>query len=226
MFQLQRRSRGGFGGNVSYVFAKAIDDALGSVVAQNWLNLTAERALSSGVRQQTLNVRMQWSDEVGEGPLSMLKGKKGALIRGWTVTTNITVAGGAPLTPVLPLTVRGTGVTGSERPDLTGASIYAVTPGSGLYLNPTAFIAPPPGQWGNAGRNIITGPGQVALNSSLQRNFRFGERRDCDFRVDATNVLNHVTFPNWNTTIGSAQFGLPNSANGMRVLQANLRFTF
>ena len=30
-----------------------------------------------------------------------------------------------------------------------------------------------------------------------------------DFRIDATNALNHVTYPSWNTIVNSAQFGLP-----------------
>ena len=37
-----------------------------------------------------------------------------------------------------------------------------------------------------------------------------------DLRIDSTNPLNHVTFPGWNTTFGSAQFGLPTTANAMR----------
>jgi hypothetical protein len=44
--------------------------------------------------------------------------------------------------------------------------------------------------------------------------------------VDATNPFNHVTFPGWNTTIGSPQFGLPYTANAMRSLQTSLRARF
>jgi hypothetical protein len=47
-----------------------------------------------------------------------------------------------------------------------------------------------------------------------------------DFRLDATNALNHVTFPNWNTTVTSAQFGLPNTANAMRSIQTVFRARF
>ena len=45
------------------------------------------------------------------------------------------------------------------------------------------------------------------------------DRSSLDFRVDATNALNNVTYPNWNTTVSSAQFGLPTTANAMRSLQ-------
>ena len=112
-----------------------------------------------------------------------------------------------PLTPFYLRRVTGTGVTGRIRPEYTGAPLYAAPPG--LFLNPAAYTAPPRAQWGNAGRDSITGPGQFSLNASLERTFRMSDRLSLDLRVDATNALNHVTFPSWNTTVGSAQFGLP-----------------
>ncbi|MEO8025697.1 MAG: hypothetical protein ABI823_04465, partial [Bryobacteraceae bacterium] len=91
---------------------------------------------------------------------------------------------------------------------------------------PAAYAAPAPGRWGNAGRNTITGPAQFTLNASLSRTFRFRDRINLDARVDAANALNHPNFPNWNTTVGSAQFGLPLTANAMRSLQTTLRVRF
>jgi hypothetical protein len=131
---------------------------------------------------------------------------------------------GMPLTPIIIAPVSGTGITGSLRPNVTGAELYIQSGGG--FLNPKAFAAPPAGQWGNAGRNSITGPGQFLLYASLARTFRVSERMSMDLRVDATNVLNHVTFPNWNTTVNSAQFGAPTRANPMRSLQPSLRLRF
>ena len=122
--------------------------------------------------------------------------------------------------------VRGTGVTGPIRPDYTGASLYDAP--AGFFLNPAAYTLPASGHWGNAGRNSITGPSQFALNASLGRTFRLKDRYSLVLRVDGTNAINHVNFPSWNTTINSAQFGLPNppAANAMRSLQTTLRVTF
>jgi hypothetical protein len=100
----------------------------------------------------------------------------------------------------------------------------AATPG--LFLNPAAFAAPSPGQWGNAGRNIIVGPKQFGFDASMGRAFRLQDRYNLEFRLSATNTLNHVTYASWNTVTNSSQFGLPSSANPMRKLQANLRFSF
>ena len=124
-----------------------------------------------------------------------------------------------PLTPVYVAAVLNTGVTGSIRPDYTGAAVYAAP--AGRFLNPAAYAAAAAGLWGDAGRNSITGPGQFALNASMGRSFG-----DFDLRFDSTNALNHVTFPSWNTTVNGAQFGLPNAANAMRSVQATLRWRF
>ena len=144
--------------------------------------------------------------------------------RDWTVSTQVTAGSGRPLTPVYPSAVRGTGVTGSIRPDYTGASLYD-TPG-GLFLNPAAVAPPGPGRWGNAGRNSVIGPGQFTLNASVSRTFRFSDRVSGDFRLDALNALNHVTYTSWNVTVRSAQFGFPVAANAMRTVQTTFRVRF
>src|ERR1035437_3239006 len=82
-------------------------------------------------------------------------GRVGALVKGWTFVTQITAGSGLPETPVYLTAVKGTGVTGSIRPDATGVSL--TSPSAGRNLNPAAFQAPALGQWGNAGRNSLTG---------------------------------------------------------------------
>jgi hypothetical protein len=47
-----------------------------------------------------------------------------------------------------------------------------------------------------------------------------------DFRIDVTNLLNTVTYPDWNTTLGNAQFGLPTRANEMRTIRPSMRWRF
>src|SRR5262249_23530110 len=128
------------------------------------------------------------------------------------------------LTPAYFLAVPGTGVTGNLRPDATGASVY--TAPAGLFFNPGAFRAPAPGQWGKARPNSITRPSQVILDASLGRTLPPGDRFNIDLKVDATNILNHVTFSSWNTILNNAQFGLPNNVNAMRSIQTTLRVRF
>ena len=72
----------------------------------------------------------------------------------------------------------------------------------------------------------ITGPAQFSLNAALARTFRLHDRFNLDVRVDATNLLNHVTFTGWGTVINSPQFGIPTAANAMRSLQTTIRVRF
>jgi len=155
----------------------------------------------------------------------LMSGWRGALLKEWTITTTVTKGTGLPLTPVYLVPVTGTGVTGSVRPDYTGANVYAAP--AGAFLNPGAYTAPAKGQWGNAGRNSITGPGQFTLNGSMTRTFRLNDRFNLDATLTAANLLNHVTFPSWSTVINNpSQFGLPAAANPMRTVQTTVRLRF
>jgi trimeric autotransporter adhesin len=200
----------------------------GAVIAQNWLNLSAERGLSNFDQRHLASLVLQYTTGMGLGGGTLVGGWKGALLKEWTFLSSVNAGTGLPLTPVDVTPVRGTGITGSVRPEYTGAPLYAAP--SGGYLNPAAYTAPPDGQWGNAGRNSITGPSQFSWNASLGRTFRMNDRFNLDVRFDSTNALNHVTFSSWNTTFNnnqpSAQFGLPSATNAMRSVQTTVRLRF
>ncbi|MGI8742058.1 MAG: TonB-dependent receptor [Bryobacteraceae bacterium] len=229
--QLRRRLHSGFTGSLQYTLSKSIDDAAlggrgqgGSVIAQDWLDLRAERGLSNFDQRHALSLQLQYTTGMGIGGGALAGGRIAALLKEWTVTTQITAGSGFPLTPIYLAAVNGTGVTGSIRPDYTGAPLYDAPPG--LFLNPSAYAAPAPGRWGNAGRDSIVGPAQFSFNASLGRTFRVADRVSLDLRVDSVNALNSVTFINWNTTVTSSQFGLPAAANAMRSVQTTLRARF
>lgn len=230
-FQLRRRLHNGVTASLQYTFSKAIDDAAlggrgqgGTVIAQDWLNLRGERGLSNFDQRHLLNLMGQYSTGTGIAGGTLMSGWRGGLFKDWTVTTNVTAGSGLPLTPIYVAAVRGTGVTGSIRPSYTGLPLYDAP--AGLFLDPAAVTAPAAGQWGNAGRHSIIGPSQFTLNASLMRTFRIHDRINADLRFDATNALNHVTYPAWNTIVTSSQFGLPVAANAMRVMQVTTRVRF
>jgi len=225
--QLRRRLHNGLTATAQYTYARSYDNAaLGgrgqgsSVIAQNWLDLSAERGPSNFDQRHQLSLQTQYSSGVGVRGGALLHGWKGTAFKGWTLINQINTGSGLPATPIYAVAVQGTGVTGSIRPDTTGAPVQAAAPGR--HLNPAAFTAPKTGQWGSAGRNSIVGPAQFSLNASLGRTFA----ENLDLRFDATNALNHVTYPSWNTVVSSSQFGLPVTANAMRSLQATLRWRF
>jgi hypothetical protein len=165
---------------------------------------------------------------MGVGGGALLDGVKGKLFKGWTVTGNLITGSGLPITPIFLSAlsgtgVVGTGVTGSLRPTLTGVS---TDPPSGSFLNPAAYALPPAGQFGNAGRNSVEGPLQFTFNAGVTRTFQMTERVSVDWRVDATNIINRLTYTGVNTIFGGPQFGLPGAANTPRKIQTTIRMRF
>jgi hypothetical protein len=231
-FQLRRRLRNGLTATAQYTWSNATDDSpaaftgatvSGAAIAQDWLNLEAERGPSNFDQRHLVTAQVQYTTGVGMGGGALVDGARGTLLKGWTVTSQLTAGSGLPLTPVYLTSVAGTGVTGTIRPDVTG--VPNVISGD-IYANPAAFSPPAPGRWGNAGRNSIRGPAQFGLNAGVGRSFLWGNRLTLDWRIDATNVINRVTFAAVNTIVGSPQFGLANQANPMRKLQSSLRVRF
>jgi hypothetical protein len=231
--QLRRRLRNGLTASALYTFSKTLDDdyslsGQGSVtsgaIAQNWLDLRAQRGLSTTDQRHVLNTTLQYTTGMGIGGRTLLSGWRGAAYKEWTFLTTINVATGTPQTPIYPVAVPGTSFS-VVRPNLTGQPIYA-SPGPRIFLNSAAFAAPAPGMWGDARRDSITGPGQFSLNASMARTFRLHDRYNLDARLDATNVLNHVTYSSWVTTINSPQFGAASGTNGMRSMTVTIRLRF
>lgn len=229
--QLRRRLHEGLTASAQYTFSKSLDDSPlmaggqdSAAIAQDWLDLHSERALSSFDQRHQLNLNVQYTMGFGIRGGALMKGWRGALFKEWTSAFQLVLGSGLPLTPIYFAAVQGTGVAGNLRPDITGASVRDAPPG--LHVNPAAYRIPIQGQWGNAGRNSITGPSQFSFDSSLSRSFLWHDRYSIDLRVDATNVLNHVNVKRWNTTVTSTQFGLPNQVNPMRTIQTTFRFRF
>jgi hypothetical protein len=230
-FQLRRRLRNGLTASGQYTIAKATDNATafagvnltGSAIAQDWRNLDAELAPSNFDQRHQLTAQVQYTTGMGASGGSLLDGWKGRLIKGWTITGQLTTGSGLPFTPVYFAPIPGTGIFGSIRPSLTGAALDAP---SGYYLNPAAYAAPASGQWGNAGRNSATGPAQFTFNAGITRTFQFTERISFDWRLDATNVLNRETYIGVNANVGGPQFGLPSLTNTPRKVQSTMRLRF
>jgi hypothetical protein len=229
--QVRRRLRNGLTATAQYTLARATDDAAsygganlsGSAFAQNWLDLEAERGPSSFDQRHLLTVQFQYTTGVGVAGGALVDGWRGSLLKGWTITSQLNAGSALPVTPYFLRTTPGTGYTGAIRAAATGQTTDAP---DGYYLNPAAYAAPAAGQWGDAGRNSARGAPQFGLNAGITRTFPWGSRLNLDWRIDATNVLNRVTYSSVNALVGSPQFGLPSGTNQMRRVQTSLRMRF
>ena len=97
----------------------------------------------------------------------------------------------------------------NQRPDVV-ASVdpYPATQTPGQWLNLAAFAVPARGTWGNAGRNIVRGPGLFQVDLALQKRFAITGTRNFELRWEAFNAFNRQNLANPGTSISSpAAFG-------------------
>ena len=88
------------------------------------------------------------------------------------------------------------------------------------------FTANLPGQFGNAGRAIMSSPGSINWDVSLSKSFRIHERHSLMFRWDSFNPINHANLSAPNSTLTSPAFGRIQSTGAGRVMQLSLKYMF
>jgi hypothetical protein len=77
----------------------------------------------------------------------------------------------------------------------------------GKVFNKAAFTAPPTGQQGDLGRNVLRGFGAWQADIAIQREFRVTEKVNLRFRSEFFNVFNHPNFGPPDNTLTDALFG-------------------
>jgi hypothetical protein len=85
------------------------------------------------------------------------------------------------------------GNTSIQRPDYVAGTSLIPANGQSIndWINIAAFATPANGAWGNAGRDIVTGPNLFQIDAVLQKDTKLSERMGLIFRVDVFNVFNH-----------------------------------
>ena len=213
----------------SYTYAKSIDDASGFFSTtgdpnfpQNSYDLSAERGLSDFNISQRFTLSYAYD-------LPFAKGHR--WLGGWQSFGVLTFQTGLPFTvALLPdnnNTNTGIGNLGfgaNDRPNVVGNPVLS-NPTPQEWFNTSAF-AIPPGQFGNAGRNILNGPGLETVNFSIIKNTALTERLNMQFRAESFNLLNHTNFNLPDNFIGSPTFGQVVSAMDPRRIQFALKFLF
>ncbi len=87
-------------------------------------------------------------------------------------------------------------VSGSERPDLV-PGVSLIPPGGQTpedWINAAAFAAPAAGTFGNAGRNLVRGPGLWQADMALSKTFALAERVRLQCRAEAFNLFNRAQY--------------------------------
>src|SRR5262249_56540215 len=103
-----------------------------------------------------------------------------------------------PFTPVLSFDNAGLqSLLTSERPDLVGNPYAGACPNGSrvgtpsCWFDPRAFALPPPGQFGNAGRNILRGPAFGQYDLALQQGLQITEGAKITVSAEAYEFCSH-----------------------------------
>ena len=199
-------------------------------IAQNPLNLSAERGLSSF--NQTHKFTADYLLELpfgGDKRWLTERGPLRAIFGDWQWSGDWTIASGLPFTPRLLNNVADVnrGSNGTLRPDvIPGHSISLANPSIGEWFNKAAFVAPPVGQYGGARRNSIIGPGTKVFDMAFTKIISLKEARVLEFRAQATNIFNIPNYSSIDTSLNSPTFGRVTAVGAMRQFTLTSRFRF
>ena len=231
--RVRKRLSNGWGAGATYILSKSIDDAStigggGVVVAQNPLDLGAERGLSSFDQRNRLNADFTYELPFGDKKKWFDSGTPAAILGNWQFNGTVQLASGTPFTARILGGVGDVagGVNGTLRADYNGQPISLSDPTTTLFFNKSAFSPPAPGTFGDSSRNMIIGPGTSVLNLGLTKNINFSATRGLSVQVLANNVLNTVQFASIDTVVNSRTFGYVTAARSMRKFQILTRLRF
>jgi hypothetical protein len=167
----------------------------------------------------------------------------------WQLNGIVTLLSGIPLDVQTGISGQYFGLAanapGGFRPDLVpGVPIYLKGADSTVYINPAAFKAPAPGQFGNLKRGFVRQPGLTNIDFSLAKNWKFKERYGIQLRAEMFNLFNHTNFNGFDPGLGlspnrdaagkflgtftstNGNFGRLNSDRGPRNIQFGIKFNF
>lgn len=218
--RVNRRFSQGFLFNVSYTLAKAIGDAQdrwdGS---QDPFNQKADRGYNEDDRRNVLVIH-----SIYELPFfKNVRGPAGYVLKGWQISATANFNSGRHFNPGL------TGATNqiASRPDLIASPFLAKSDKTlRRFFNTGAFARPAAWTYGNAGRNILVGPGTNTWDVLIAKNTRIRERLNAQLRCETFNFFNHPSYMGINTTFGSSAFGQVNGVNSGRTLQLGMKLVF
>jgi hypothetical protein len=238
--RFQQRLTHGLSALASYTWSKSIDDASNFFTSagdpnfpQNSYNVSAERGRSNFDIRHRLSVSYSYLLPFGKGRTFLAdSGWVTTLLTGWETYGIVTLQSGRPFTVALLSEIDNSGTGRSilgfganDRPNVVGNPDLS-NGTTQRWFNTTAFAFPPPGTFGNAGRNILDGPGYQNINASIVKNTALTESVNLQFRTEFFNLFNHPNFNLPDNFLGSPTFGVISSARDPRHIQFGVKLLF
>jgi hypothetical protein len=231
--RLERRFANGFSILGSYTYSKSIDiggeQLIGDTQLRDARNIKMERGLTPNDIRSNLVVSSTYELPFGKGKhFNISNGFLNAVAGNWQINGIGTMRTGMPFTPQLGFSSAN---TGNNRPSrIANGNFPSDQRSINNWFDKSAFVAAPFYEFGNAGRNILTGPGAANFDLSAFKSFpvpKFGEAGSIQFRGEMFNAFNHPQFSNPNNRVDLAQGGTITSlSHDMRIVQFGLKILF
>jgi len=238
--RFQQRLSNGLAALVSYTWSKSIDDASNFFSSagdpnfpQNSYDARSERGRSNFDVRHRLSASYSYDLPFGKGRRYLGdSGWVSTILSGWQTFGIVTLQTGRPFTVALLSEIDNSGTGRSilgfganDRPNVLGdPNLSQRSPQQ--WFNQSAFAFPPRGTFGDAGRNILEGPGYRNVNASLVKNTSLSERLNLQIRAEVFNLFNHQNFNLPDNFLGSPTFGQITSARDPRHIQFGLKLLF
>jgi len=209
----------GFQAQVAYTYAHSIDDGSASSGLEtggggrsNPYNFASDIGNSTFDIEHTIRVNGQYD--------LPFKGNK--FISGWKISGIMTKTTGPPIIVATGIDQALTGQAGNQRPNITpGFNVSSMQVGTvNQWYNPLGYTLQPIGTEGNAGRDILRGPGVFNMDASLLKDTKIpkiSEQFTVQFRAEFFNFLNHENFGIPNLSLFTSSSGARNPAAGQIV---------
>jgi hypothetical protein len=243
--KLQRRFADGLTALVSYTWSKSIDDTSGIrgqsndglQYLQNSACEVCERAISSFNTPHRFVTSVLYELPFGKGRPYGTNWNRAldSVMGGWQVGSIVTIQSGRPFSANVAWSGRANvNMKGGERINATGTPWSFEQRTVEQWFNRSAFKLQPFGEFGNAGRNVLLGPGQQSWDFSAHKSFRIVEGHSLTFRFEAFNFPNHPSWALPGHAWGSTDMEKPGAdfarirgtATSMRQIQLGLKYTF
>jgi len=236
--RIEKRFSSGFNFLGAYTFGRALDmqsnvdlsDGGGFVSGSGQVMDNYNRRLNYGLSDHHIGHRLVvsglWELPFGKGKPWVTSGVPAFVLGGWALGGITTISSGPPITLTLNFDNANTGQ--SNRPDRLANGTLS-NPTVERWFDTSAFAFPAQYTHGTAGRNILTAPGNVSTDASLQRNFNlpFRDGARAEFRAEGFNVFNTPQLGTPGTALGAPAFGIiGGTSRNNRQMQLGLRIVF
>ncbi len=216
----------------TYTFSRNIDtggDGFSlSSSPQDPACIECDRALSYFHHKNIFAMSFVYELPVGKGKKfgTDMKAGTNQILGGWQFNGIVTAGSGAPVGVFTYRDIANIGARNvTQRPNVNGNPNIS-NPTADRWFDTSVFSEPAPYTFGNAGRNIIIGPGYQYWTLGLFKNFTIKERHRIQFRAEFFNAFNNVNLYDPDTNFDSPNFGRIYGSNPARQIQFGLKYSF